>query len=121
MTSTAELRPDAGTGDKPPRRWITVCGGLAQVESVAWRAWNRERELERERRRALSTARPKIPAAVRRAVLARDGLICQLCFHPVELADVHLDHIRAVADGGPTIVSNLRVTHSRCNLRRGRG
>lgn len=62
--------------------------------------------------------RPKIPARMRVAVIERDGLICQICADAVDRGDVHIDHIKPLAAGGPTEINNLRVTHSLCNLRK---
>jgi len=63
-------------------------------------------------------AREPISKALRAKVVARDGLLCGICGGDVEYNDVHLDHVRPVLLGGPTVASNLRVTHSQCNLRR---
>lgn len=66
-----------------------------------------------------SADRRIVPADVRRAVLARDGNHCGICGGHVPDDDIHLDHIRPVARGGPTVANNLQVTHSRCNIRKG--
>lgn len=63
-------------------------------------------------------AERNIPAAVRRAVIARDGMVCQLCREAVTPQTMHLDHIKHWADGGENVVENLRVTCAPCNLRR---
>jgi hypothetical protein len=63
--------------------------------------------------------RPRISQWLKAAVIDRDGLVCQLCFGPVELNDIHLDHIRPFSHGGPTSLANLQVTHSRCNMSKG--
>jgi len=68
---------------------------------------------------ALPRRREAPSASVRRAVIARDGLICQICREPVSESDIHLDHIKPYSLGGPTTLRNLRVTHSVCNMRRG--
>lgn len=58
-----------------------------------------------------------IPIAVRRAVLSRDGKICQLCGKQVG-NQLHLDHVIPYALGGADSVDNLRVTCAPCNLGR---
>lgn len=68
--------------------------------------------------RILRAPRVPIPRRVRAAVIARDGLVCQLCRGEVEAEDIHLDHILPVAFGGRNHPDNLRVTHSACNLSR---
>lgn len=88
---------------------------LCWFESRAWYEWHWHRGVDPDKKR------PPIPTYVRSAVLERDGLICQLCFEPVERSDVHLDHIVPYSKGGKETISNLRVTHSLCNIRRGAG
>lgn len=56
--------------------------------------------------------------ALRDAVLARDGYICGICGGTVDPSDVHIDHIYPIHRGGKSVLLNLRVTHSRCNLTR---
>lgn len=65
-----------------------------------------------------STSRPAIPREMRLAVLARDGLVCQICGKDVDPDDVHLDHIKPWSKGGRHSADNLQVTHSLCNLRK---
>lgn len=61
-------------------------------------------------------ARPAIPAAVRRAVMERDGATCQECGSKNSPS---LDHIVPFSHGGPDTVENLRVLCRPCNSRRG--
>lgn len=124
VTPLSDLRPEmraeieaAVARDTPPPRWkyFGPPGSprpLAAMESRAWLEWRWARGLG-------INNRSKIPARIREAVLARDGLICQLCNEPVEPDDVHLDHIHPVSKGGQDTISNLQVTHSRCNIRKG--
>lgn len=67
----------------------------------------------------LAARRGRISRAVRDAVMARDEGICGICREPVELADIHLDHILPVSLGGLSEIDNLQVTHATCNLRKG--
>lgn len=53
-------------------------------------------------------------------MLARAGGLCGLCFEPVSLEDMHLDHIDQKVLGGPNDYQNLRPTHAICNLKRER-
>jgi hypothetical protein len=55
----------------------------------------------------------------RATVIERDGLVCHICGTDVEPHDVHIDHVLAIAKGGDSELDNLRVSHSRCNLRKG--
>lgn len=58
-----------------------------------------------------------IPSRV--IVYARDSGICWLCSQPCPLPDGNQDHIVPRAHKGPDVISNLRWSHSLCNLRRG--
>ena len=53
-------------------------------------------------------------------VLIRDKGICQLCKRPVgEGLDYHIDHITPWIKDGPTVLSNLQLLCSKCNLLKG--
>lgn len=60
--------------------------------------------------------------SVRKAVYARDGMVCQICFEPTDptaspISDWYpsLDHIIPRSKGGGHTVDNLRVAHRWCN------
>lgn len=63
-----------------------------------------------------------IGGKLRAKVLAnnRDGR-CRICGKKCISGDIHIDHIKPVAQGGLTVAANLRVTCSQCNLKRGSG
>ena len=67
-------------------------------------------------------ALPWMTAAERHALKAtlkqRDGDSCGICGRPLDY-DETIDHIIEQADGGTDHISNLRVTHGRCNNARG--
>lgn len=48
------------------------------------------------------------------ALLARDGGNCFFCGNPLD-GDVTVEHLIAVAHGGPNHVSNLFLAHAQCN------
>jgi hypothetical protein len=103
-------------GHKKPARFFPVGPGprpLAWLPRRSWLEWHLFRGI------APAARRPSIPTATRAAVIARDGLVCQLCGGDVEPGDMHLDHIEPYSKGGPTTVDNLQVTHSVCNMRKG--
>jgi hypothetical protein len=56
---------------------------------------------------------------LRPLVIVRDGHVCRLCGGPVDPDGIDIDHIVPYSKGGPTILENLRVTHSGCNRSRG--
>lgn len=51
-------------------------------------------------------------------LLRRDGGRCGICGRPLPLhpRGVHIDHIKPWSHGGSDHVSNLQLTHARCNL-----
>lgn len=102
---------------KPPK-WLAMGPAdsprpLAWIPSRAWFEWHWARGIDPEGRRE------SLPPTLRALVIARDGLICQLCFEPVDEGDVHIDHIKPWSKGGTHTLGNLQVTHSTCNLRKG--
>jgi hypothetical protein len=52
-------------------------------------------------------------------VLIRDKGVCQLCNRPLDNLDYHIDHIFPWIKGGPTILSNLQLLCSKCNIIKG--
>lgn len=53
------------------------------------------------------------------AVLRRDGYICHICGAAVSASDLSFDHVIPIVHGGPHVMSNIKVTHLVCNLRKG--
>ena len=99
---------------RAPYRWLE--GDGFRMTSRAWFEWF----IRRGRDPRLRLRREKIPAWLRVEVIARDGMVCQLCWAAVlSPKDIHIDHIRPVSRGGRAAFSNLRVTHAVCNLARG--
>lgn len=98
--------------ERKPPYWLDF--GIAQLPNRSWYEWHWQRGIDpdRDRRRAM-------PAALRAFIIDRDGLVCGICTLQVERRDVHIDHIHPVSRGGTNDPDNLRVTHSRCNIRKG--
>lgn len=86
---------------------------VAYLSRRSWLEWSLFRGVAPDARR------PAIPAWIKRRVIERDGMVCQLCHLTVEAGDMHLDHIKPFSLGGATDVNNLQVTHSTCNMRKG--
>jgi hypothetical protein len=64
--------------------------------------------------------RPAVPARLRHEVLSRDGHRCTSCGRgPSDGAELHLDHVLPVRDGGATTADNLRTLCADCNLGKG--
>lgn len=53
-------------------------------------------------------------------VWRRDKDICYLCGCAVAKNDVHYDHVIPLTRGGVHSEDNIRVTHARCNLVKGK-
>jgi len=103
---------------QPPDRYFPVGPPdsprpLAWLPSRGWYEWHWARGIDPDGRR------DSISKSLRAAVIERDGYICQLCSGPVDPGDIHLDHIKPWSKGGRTIMSNLQVAHSSCNIRKG--
>jgi 5-methylcytosine-specific restriction endonuclease McrA len=61
----------------------------------------------------------RIPTAVRRWVIERDGRRCVYCDEDLTDQEIHLDHVIPESQGGPTHFDNLQVTCRRCNTAKG--
>ena len=57
------------------------------------------------------------------AMIERDGIACAECdgilVNPFDGSEVHVDHIVPASKGGSDNLSNRRLLHAVCNLRRG--
>lgn len=108
---------DVECDEKPPAEFPVGAAGsaspLAWLPKRSWLEWHLFRGI------APAARRPTISPGLRAAVIARDGYVCQLCGLPVDPSDVHIDHIKPHSKGGATVLGNLQVTHSRCNLMKG--
>lgn len=108
---------DVECDTKPPAEFPVGCPGtpfpLAWLPSRSHLEWHLFRGI------APNARRPTIPAWLRGHVIERDGYTCGICHGEVKPSDVHLDHIHPFSKGGRTNAANLRVTHSRCNIRKG--
>ena len=56
-------------------------------------------------------------------LIDRDGIVCRHCgeflIDPYDGAEVHVDHVKAVAHGGGDDLDNLQLLHGRCNSSKG--
>lgn len=62
------------------------------------------------------TRRPDIPAAIRRAVLARDNHRCVRC---ASIRHLQIDHIHPWSAGGEHAIENLQTLCRGCNIAKG--
>jgi 5-methylcytosine-specific restriction endonuclease McrA len=101
-------------------RWFKANRGRALSRNRAYVDRNRERYRlwwrEKARRRQMAMGSDPVDyTAIRR----RDNGICYLCHNPVPDSRLHFDHVVPLARGGTHTADNIRVTHARCNLRKG--
>lgn len=109
-------------------------GWGTKYQAPALRASRRLPSLDRDTQRVVQMLRSlddqqpersrSIPARIRRSVIERDGLICQICYCSVRrvkenLPDqLTLDHVFPWSLGGEHTVSNLRVACRACNTKK---
>lgn len=115
---------------KPTDRTCLHCATLlpqdARIDAVFcsrscnWKAHALQRKL-----RARTGQKGK-PGYLRAEICERDEWRCKICEMPVDRALGHphpmsasIDHVVPVCRGGDNSLSNLRLTHLRCNLSRG--
>lgn len=67
----------------------------------------------------------------RKQIFDRDGYDCYLCNSPVDITAnhivgqpgwelyPHIDHVVPLALGGPDLLSNVKITHAKCNMVKG--
>lgn len=63
--------------------------------------------------------RMPIPSRLRFQVLERDEFTCQYCGAKAPDAILHVDHVIAVVNGGPTVAENLLTACEACNMGKG--
>ncbi len=64
--------------------------------------------------------RPATTPSMRRAVLARDGMVCGICGEDIAPGDaVHIDHVVPLARGGAHRTENMQPAHAPCNWSKG--
>lgn len=63
--------------------------------------------------------RSPIPTRMRFQVLERDQFACQYCGAKAPDAILHVDHVIAVINGGPTVPENLVTACETCNMGKG--
>lgn len=106
----AHLNECCESASPPPSRLRAWWGSQPSRAHFEWHI---------RRGRDVRKRRESISPALRRRIIARDGMVCQLCGLPVESAsDIHVDHIRPHSLGGRAVMGNLQVAHAICNIRK---
>lgn len=52
-------------------------------------------------------------------IYQRDKGICHICHNPAPKSRLHFDHVIPVSKGGAHTMGNIKVSHARCNLKKG--
>jgi hypothetical protein len=73
-------------------------------------------QVTNEAERTRKVRRRKIPTQIRFRILARDGSRCLMCGRSPPEVTLHVDHVRAFADGGTDDLDNLATLCSTCNI-----
>jgi len=90
--------------------------------SAAWAKANPEKRCAGE---ALRKARKLgnsigFPLPDFEAILAEFGMFCHICGLEIpSMADLHMEHVIALVNGGPHSAENIKPSHALCNLRKG--
>lgn len=100
--------------------------GVVYENSRGVRNWNSEAKAARQHlsSKANGSLAPVVVHGRRKGagtvdrLLARDGTSCFFCRQPL-LDDITVEHLVAVAHGGPNHISNLFLAHLACNNRAG--
>lgn len=80
---------------------------------------HRETTIAWTQRRRAKQAEVTVGEVDYKRVWKRDKGFCYLCGRPVAKNEVHYDHVIPLSRGGPHSENNIRVTHARCNLKKG--
>lgn len=93
--------------------WTLILGG-------AERASGRLAEIEARVERANRRRTTPVAKSVKRAVVDRDQSLCRYCGRLLPRDEIHLDHVIPKSQGGDRLISNIVVSCSPCNTRKGR-
>lgn len=89
----------------------TICLSCSRTRVKEWRKKNPQAS-HGKRKSVTSSYRDIILSSL----IERDGFVCGMCGESLEGSKIHIDHIIPVALGGVDTLSNVRLTHAKCNL-----
>lgn len=84
-----------------------------------WQKSNPLKRLEMKHRRRARQLAALVEPVDFKAIYHRDKGICHICLNPVPRDRLHYDHVIPLAKGGAHSMNNIKVSHARCNLRKG--
>ena len=86
------------------------------------RAWKQRHQAKVQEQRMRYNAR-KVAATIEpvdyAAIYKRDKGICHICHNPVPQSRLHYDHVIPLSKGGAHSMVNIKVSHARCNIKKG--
>ena len=92
---------------------------LSTAEKIRRRVMRRRRESDLRARRRASFYTDCLEDVSRDEIAERDNHTCYLCNKWVSVHDSALDHVVPLSKGGGHTRSNVRLTHSTCNSKKG--
>lgn len=91
------------------------------IAGKKWRQANPLKYRESNRRRHAIKKNATVEKVSYEAILERDGAWCYICEKPIEPHHkINFDHVIPLVRGGSHSETNLKVTHSNCNHRKGK-
>ena len=93
--------------------------GLSPEERIRRRVLRDRRAADAHARRRASFYTQEIEDISRDEIAERDGHTCYLCNKWVSVHEAELDHVVPLSKGGNHTRSNVRLTHSICNAKKG--
>ena len=92
---------------------------MTEAERTRARVLRRRRQADYNARRRASFYTDRIEDVSRDEIAERDDHTCYLCGRWVSAHEAALDHVVPLARGGGHARSNVRLTHSVCNSKKG--
>lgn len=89
------------------------------AKAKEWRAANPGKIREAADRRRARVREQAVGRVDYAEILKRDGYWCYLCEQDVAPKDVSYDHVIPLSKGGPHSMDNIRITHWKCNHKKG--
>ena len=103
------------------KRWQAENPERYYARKLAWQKANPEKRAESEGRRRTRLRGGFVEPVDPFAVAERDGWRCHICGDTVARRDMSLDHLVPIARGGTHEMTNVRLAHLSCNVKRGAG
>lgn len=96
-------------------RAYSVSRVYVEQNRVRARVWWKQCQSRRRAQKLATMAEPVDYTAL----YHRDKGICHICHNPVPKSRLHYDHVIPLSKGGTHTEANIKVSHARCNLKKG--